>query len=110
MQEKINKMPKECQPTIPSGPDPKWRYMWRVGPRPSITRFKVVTLSLPACLYLYNFLELTYFYIKKNCIYIVRQESMEEHPKVVLNFPCDYICEYYYFNGSADLHSYTGCN
>jgi hypothetical protein len=65
MQEKINKMPKECQPTIPSGPDPKWRYMWRVGPRPSITRFKVVTLSLPACLYLYNFLELTYFYIKK---------------------------------------------
>lgn len=42
MQEKINKMPREYQPTIPSGPDPKWRYMWRVGPRPSITSFKVL--------------------------------------------------------------------
>ena len=25
--------------TIPTGPDVKWRYMWRVGPRPADTRF-----------------------------------------------------------------------
>lgn len=37
-------MPKEFQPLLPKGPDPKWRYMWRVGPRPSNTRFKVLNL------------------------------------------------------------------
>lgn len=37
-------MPKEFQPYTPTGPDPKWRYMWRVGPRPTNTRFKVVIL------------------------------------------------------------------
>lgn len=41
MQEKFRAMPKESQPSIPIGPDPKWRYMWRVGPRPSNTRFQV---------------------------------------------------------------------
>uniref|UniRef100_A0A6V7QR67 Non-haem dioxygenase N-terminal domain-containing protein n=1 Tax=Ananas comosus var. bracteatus TaxID=296719 RepID=A0A6V7QR67_ANACO len=40
MQEKIRTMPKEFQPYTPTGPDPKWRYMWRVGPRPTNTRFK----------------------------------------------------------------------
>ncbi|KAF7142083.1 hypothetical protein RHSIM_Rhsim06G0016300 [Rhododendron simsii] len=40
MQEKLRAMPKESQPSTPSGPDPKWRYMWRVGPRPSNTRFQ----------------------------------------------------------------------
>ncbi|ESR52312.1 hypothetical protein CICLE_v10031943mg [Citrus x clementina] len=40
MQEKFRAMPKESQPSIPIGPDPKWRYMWRVGPRPSNTRFQ----------------------------------------------------------------------
>lgn len=40
LQEKIRMMPKEFQPSIPRGPDPKWRYMWRVGPRPENTRFK----------------------------------------------------------------------
>ncbi|TYJ20991.1 hypothetical protein E1A91_A08G034600v1 [Gossypium mustelinum] len=40
MQEKLRAMPKEHQPLIPKGPDPKWRYMWRVGPRPSKTRFQ----------------------------------------------------------------------
>ncbi|XP_068637359.1 uncharacterized protein [Aristolochia californica] len=40
MQQKIKQMPKESQPSSPVGPDPKWRYMWRVGPRPSDTRFK----------------------------------------------------------------------
>lgn len=42
MQEKIRSMPEEFQPATPKGPDPKWRYMWRVGPRPANTRFKVV--------------------------------------------------------------------
>ncbi|KAK6162915.1 hypothetical protein DH2020_002756 [Rehmannia glutinosa] len=40
MQEKLRAMPIEFQPSTPTGPDPKWRYMWRVGPRPSNTRFK----------------------------------------------------------------------
>lgn len=40
LQHKIRMMPKEIQPATPVGPDPKWRYMWRVGPRPSNTRFQ----------------------------------------------------------------------
>ncbi|WCJ18974.1 2-oxoglutarate (2OG) and Fe(II)-dependent oxygenase superfamily protein [Euphorbia peplus] len=40
IQEKLKAMPKEFQPSAPKGPDPKWRYMWRVGPRPSNTHFK----------------------------------------------------------------------
>ncbi|PON86263.1 Non-heme dioxygenase N-terminal domain containing protein [Trema orientale] len=40
MQEKLRAMPEEHRPTPPKGPDCKWRYMWRVGPRPSQTRFK----------------------------------------------------------------------
>ncbi|ONK68599.1 uncharacterized protein A4U43_C05F13810 [Asparagus officinalis] len=40
LQEKIRMMPEEFQPSIPRGPDPKWRYMWRVGPRPENTLFK----------------------------------------------------------------------
>ncbi|KAJ3694661.1 hypothetical protein LUZ60_000038 [Juncus effusus] len=40
IQEKIKKMPKTDQPSTPTGPDPKWRYMWRVGPRPTNTGFK----------------------------------------------------------------------
>ncbi|XP_051141212.1 uncharacterized protein LOC127258393 [Andrographis paniculata] len=40
MKEKLRAMPEEFQPYAPSGPDPKWRYMWRVGPRPSETSFK----------------------------------------------------------------------
>ncbi|KAK1259018.1 hypothetical protein QJS04_geneDACA010356 [Acorus gramineus] len=40
MQEKIRSMPEEFRPSTPTGPDPKWRYMWRVGPRPLMTRFK----------------------------------------------------------------------
>ncbi|PIN12696.1 Iron/ascorbate family oxidoreductase [Handroanthus impetiginosus] len=40
MQEKLRAMPIEFQPSTPTGPDPKWRYMWRIGPRPSNTRFK----------------------------------------------------------------------
>ncbi|XP_042030281.1 uncharacterized protein LOC121777179 isoform X2 [Salvia splendens] len=40
MQEKLKSMPVESQPSTPPGPDPKWRYMWRIGSRPSSTRFK----------------------------------------------------------------------
>ncbi|ESQ32510.1 hypothetical protein EUTSA_v10004473mg [Eutrema salsugineum] len=40
MQEKFKTMPEEYKPHTPKGPDHKWRYMWRVGPRPSDTRFK----------------------------------------------------------------------
>lgn len=40
IQEKLNAMPEEVRPATPKGPDPKWRYMWRVGPRPSNTRFQ----------------------------------------------------------------------
>ncbi|OIW06189.1 hypothetical protein TanjilG_23069 [Lupinus angustifolius] len=40
MQEKLKAMPKEYQPHTPIGPDLKWRYFWRIGPRPSNTRFQ----------------------------------------------------------------------
>ncbi|CAN1168978.1 hypothetical protein LINPERPRIM_LOCUS19524 [Linum perenne] len=40
IQEKFKEMPKEFQPSFPKGADPKWRYIWRVGPRPSNTQFK----------------------------------------------------------------------
>uniref|UniRef100_A0A7C8Z1X4 Non-haem dioxygenase N-terminal domain-containing protein n=1 Tax=Opuntia streptacantha TaxID=393608 RepID=A0A7C8Z1X4_OPUST len=40
MQKKLKAMPLHNRPTTPRGPDPKWRYMWRIGPRPSYTRFK----------------------------------------------------------------------
>ncbi|KAK9910006.1 hypothetical protein M0R45_033983 [Rubus argutus] len=40
MQHKLKQMPKPLQPSTPKGPDRKWRYMWRVGPRPSKTRFQ----------------------------------------------------------------------
>ncbi|XP_044512101.1 uncharacterized protein LOC123230066 isoform X2 [Mangifera indica] len=45
MQEKLKAMPKKSQPTLPSGPDTKWRYLWRVGPRPSNTRFQELYLE-----------------------------------------------------------------
>lgn len=48
MQEKFRAMPKESQPSFPIGPDPKWRYMWRVGPRPSNTRFQVSSRLFPS--------------------------------------------------------------
>ncbi|KAL9242606.1 hypothetical protein vseg_016592 [Gypsophila vaccaria] len=40
MQCRLKDMPREYQPNTPRGPDPKWRYMWRIGPRPTNTRFK----------------------------------------------------------------------
>lgn len=40
MRQKLRTLPAESQPSLPVGPDPKWRYMWRIGPRPSNTRFQ----------------------------------------------------------------------
>ncbi|KAF5469705.1 hypothetical protein F2P56_010274 [Juglans regia] len=40
MQEKLKAMPREFQPATLVGPDRKWRYMWRVGPRPLNTQFQ----------------------------------------------------------------------
>ncbi|XP_021735820.1 uncharacterized protein LOC110702420 [Chenopodium quinoa] len=40
MQQNLKAMSPQNQPSTPTGPDPKWRYMWRIGPRPSNTRFK----------------------------------------------------------------------
>lgn len=37
---KVKAMPEEFRPSTPTGPDPKWRYMWRIGSRPSNTRFQ----------------------------------------------------------------------
>ena len=41
MQEVMRKMPEDVRPVVPTGPDRKWRYMWRIGPRPQKTRFQV---------------------------------------------------------------------
>lgn len=46
MQKNLRALPKDRRPAIPTGPDLKSRYMWRVGPRPSNTRFKVHSISL----------------------------------------------------------------
>ncbi|EEF49198.1 conserved hypothetical protein [Ricinus communis] len=47
IQEKVKAMPKDSQPTLPDGPDRKWRYMWRVGPPPPNTRFKGFNMEPP---------------------------------------------------------------
>lgn len=39
LQEEIARQPAEHRARLPRGADPKWRYMWRVGPRPSSTQF-----------------------------------------------------------------------
>lgn len=54
MQEKFKTMPEEYKPHIPKGPDHKWRYMWRVGPRPSNTRFKVCFKTIYLYMFVYN--------------------------------------------------------
>lgn len=41
MKSHVQQMPDPVRPHLPSGPDLKWRYMWRVGPRPVRTRFQV---------------------------------------------------------------------
>jgi len=40
MQEVMRKMPEDVRPVVPTGPDRKWRYMWRIGPRPQKTQFQ----------------------------------------------------------------------
>ncbi|CAM8964844.1 unnamed protein product [Rhodiola kirilowii] len=40
MQEDLEMMSHESKPTLPKGPDHKCRYMWRIGTRPSATRFE----------------------------------------------------------------------
>jgi hypothetical protein len=52
MQEKLREMPKGFQPATLKGPDRKWRYMWRAGPRPSNTRFQVSHLSFSLNFYI----------------------------------------------------------
>ncbi|WCJ18973.1 2-oxoglutarate (2OG) and Fe(II)-dependent oxygenase superfamily protein [Euphorbia peplus] len=47
IQAKIKEMPENTQPTLPHGPDLKWRYMWRVGAPPLNTRFKEFNLEPP---------------------------------------------------------------
>lgn len=37
--QKAKSLPPDQRPTIPSGPDCKWRFFWRVGERPTHTRF-----------------------------------------------------------------------
>ncbi|KAL5580232.1 hypothetical protein UlMin_012674 [Ulmus minor] len=41
MQHKLKATLEENIPLFPKGPDCKWQYMWRVGPRPTNTRFKL---------------------------------------------------------------------
>ncbi|KAJ9558411.1 hypothetical protein OSB04_013025 [Centaurea solstitialis] len=40
MQKKLRALPEDRRPTIPTGPDHKSRYVWKVGPRPTKTRFQ----------------------------------------------------------------------
>lgn len=35
----VNRWPPEHRPVIPRGPDPKWRFFWRIGPRPAETLY-----------------------------------------------------------------------
>lgn len=39
-QEEMRAQPYDHRATIPPGPDLKWRFMWRIGPRPLDTHFK----------------------------------------------------------------------
>jgi hypothetical protein len=43
-------LPEASRPSLPSGPDPKWRYMWRIGPRPTQTKFQVTCFYHFACM------------------------------------------------------------
>lgn len=38
-------MPPDRRPTWPAGPDPKWRFFWRVGPRPATTSYPELNAS-----------------------------------------------------------------
>jgi len=38
--DKIEKIPEMCRPLKPVGADPKWRFFWRMGSRPEVTKFE----------------------------------------------------------------------
>ena len=40
LQRAIAALAEEDKPSMPTGPDPKWRYFWRLGERPTATRFQ----------------------------------------------------------------------
>lgn len=39
MRRGVEQMPDASKPALPNGPDVKWRFMWRVGPRPAATAY-----------------------------------------------------------------------
>ena len=39
-QQLITDLPDHHKPHVPSGPDPKWRFFWRIGTRPTETEFE----------------------------------------------------------------------
>ena len=39
MQSAARSLPEGHRPTTPSGPDPKWRFFWRIGERPMDGKF-----------------------------------------------------------------------
>jgi isopenicillin N synthase-like dioxygenase len=41
-------MPEEHRPLQPRGPDPKWRFFWRIGDRPDAADTKFAELNAPA--------------------------------------------------------------
>eukprot|EP00775_Hariotina_reticulata_P010695 gene10695-10852_t len=38
-QQQLQQLAPDAQPVLPTGPDVKWRFMWRVGPRPAETQY-----------------------------------------------------------------------
>ncbi|CAI5492276.1 unnamed protein product [Closterium sp. Naga37s-1] len=42
---RMAQLPADSRPHAPSGPDCKWRFMWRVGPRPARTRYQELNAS-----------------------------------------------------------------
>lgn len=46
----IKDQPPGHRATVPTGADPKWRFMWRLGPRPDVTQFRELNAApvLPA--------------------------------------------------------------
>ena len=43
----VSLQPEEHRATMPSGPDPKWRFFWRVGPRPAEGSTRYAELNAP---------------------------------------------------------------
>lgn len=44
----IEQLSPEDRPLLPTGPDPKWRFFWRVGERPSPSQTEFAELNAPA--------------------------------------------------------------